>query len=164
MKKLLLLTALFICSFAIAQKTDVINRMQGSSLAEAKNLVSDLVSLNTDKYELVKEKPTKEAHLLFYLPAGLTAEQKEEAAVNAYESGIVVRLSKLENGTYKVREFYAEPKLMFSIINDVFYPAANYNDFVGATKYRNYIDSDKKYKFYFYSGDSPKSKYKFYSY
>ncbi|RTY93227.1 hypothetical protein EKM01_03770 [Flavobacterium sp. RSP46] len=164
MKNLILYIALLICSFTQAQNIALIERMQAGSLSEAKQLTSELLNLNETKLELVKEKQTKEAYILFYLPAGLTAEQKESAAVDAYESGVVVRLSKQNDNSYKLKEFYADPKLMFAIVNDVFYPMANYNDFIVSAKYRDYIDIQKKHKFYFYSGDSLTSKYRFYSY
>lgn len=164
MKNLTLYIALLICSFTQAQNIALIERMQGSSLDDSRTLASNLINTNSAKYELIKEKSAKDGFLLFYLPTGMTKEQKEEAAVNAYNDGIIVRLSKLENGNYKLREFKAEPQLMFAIVKNVFYPEVQYNDFVTNTKFRDFLNADKKYKFYFYSGESPNSKYRFYSF
>jgi hypothetical protein len=164
MKKLLLLIALFLVLILQAQDLQTINKMQSSSVTAIKTITDKLVNLTDKKFEFYKEKETTEYYLLVYIPVGLSAEQKEESRVNRYENGVVFRLSKTNIGDYKLKEFYAEPTLMFAIINSVFYPSANQSDFLTATKYRDYIDSSKGYKFYFYSGDSEKSKYRFYSY
>lgn len=164
MKKLLLLTALLIGFFAQAQDFETINKIQNGSIESLKVVTDKLVNLTSKKFEFYKEKETPEYYLLVYIPIGLTLEQKEESRVNRYENGIVFRLSKTANGQYKLKEFFAEPTIMFSIVNSVFYPVASQSNFIVDAKYRDYIDSAKGYKFHFYSGDSPKSKYRFYSY
>jgi hypothetical protein len=164
MKKLLLLAFLLIVSLVQAQDFEAINKMQNSSVATIKTLTDKLVNLTDKKFEFYKEKETAEYYLLVYIPVGLSTEQKEESRVSRYENGVIFRLSKTNMGDYKLKEFYVEPKIMFAIVNTVFYPGVDQNDFTNISKHRDYIDDIKGYKFYFYSGDSIESKYRFYSY
>lgn len=164
MKKIILLLLLLVTSFGNAQDYETIDKLENSSLITMRILTSKLTNLTTKKFEFYKEKETPEYYLLVYIPTGLSPEEKEESRVNRYENGIVFKLSKTNEGSYKLREFFAEASLMFAIVNSVFYPGANQNDFVANSKYRDFVDSSKGYKFHFYSGDSEKSKYRFYSY
>ncbi|MBP4139641.1 hypothetical protein [Flavobacterium geliluteum] len=163
MKKIILLIALQFCLVVQAQDFETINKIQNSSLADLKVITNKLVNQGNQKFELAKEKETPEYYLLAYIPVGLSADQKEESRINRYENGVVFKLSKTDQG-YKLREFQADKNIMFGFVNSVFYPGANENDFVEASKYRDYLDNTKGYKFHFYSGDSPQSKYRFYSY
>jgi hypothetical protein len=163
MKNLLLLLFLFCNLFASAQDFETINKIENSPITTIKTVTDRLANLTSKKFEFYKEKETPEYYVLVYIPTGLTAEQKEESRVNRYENGIVFKLSKTDQGLYKLKEFLAEPQLMFAIVNSVFYPGANQSEFLNNSKYRDYSDSSKGYEFYFYSGDSEKSKYRFYS-
>lgn len=164
MKKLILILCVSLSFFAKAQDFAVIDKMENSSIASIKTITENLANLTSKKFEFYKEKETPEYYLLAYIPTGLSPEQQEESRANRYENGLVFKLTKTDNGLYKLKEFFAEPPLMFAIVNSVFYPDASQSDFLNASKFRDYIDSSKGYKFYFYSGDSEKSKYRFYSY
>lgn len=164
MKKLIVLLLLLIGIAVQAQDYETINKMQGSSLESLKMITKKLVNSSSKKFELYKEKENSESYLLIYVPAGLTTAQKEESKVNSYDDGVVFKITKTEQGQYKLREFFAEPTIMFAVVNAVFYPNATFTDFVDNAKYRDYLDRTKNYKFHFYSGDSEKSKYRFYSY
>jgi len=163
MKRIIIIAFLIVTSFVNAQDFETINKIQNSSLSDLKLITNKLVNQGNQKFELAKEKETAEYYLLAYIPVGLTAEQKEEARINRYENGVVFKLSKTDQG-YKLREFFAEPSTMLSIIKTVFYPEATKDENYILPKYSSFVDESKKYKFHFYSGDSPQSKYRFYSY
>ncbi|MBS7234266.1 hypothetical protein KHA90_25045 [Flavobacterium psychroterrae] len=163
MKKILLVTFMFIVSLVNAQDFETINKLQSSSLSSLKVVTSKLANLSSEKFEFYKEKETPEYYVLVYLPIGLTVEEKEESRINRYENGIVFKLLKNEEGLYKLKEFLVNRELMYAIVNSVFYPNSNEKDFFSASNYRDYIDNTKGYKFNFYSGDSKKSKFRFYS-
>jgi len=144
-----------------AQDLSTIGKMQSMSLADAKALTNSLANSGSTKFEFYKEKETPEYYSLLYIPAGLTDAQKEEMRVNKFEDGIIFRLTKNENQTYKLREFFADPKLMAAVVSKVFYPGMTLDDFKNNSKYRDFVQQDKGYKFYFYTGEK---QYRFYSY
>lgn len=164
MRKLLFICCFLFSAVLFAQDFAIINKMQEASLQEAKDMTFHLVNLSDQKFQFFKEKETSEYYLLIYIPVGLTTLQIEESRVNRYDNGVVFKLSKHNNQKYKLLEFYAEPKLMFVIVKEVFYPDLTYNDFINTHKYSDFKNTDKKFNFYFYKGDSLKDKYRFYSF
>jgi len=163
MKTITILVLFLSFSIVKAQDFATINNMQSNSISNLKIIANRLVNLTDKKFEFYKEKETPDNYILVYLPIGLSLAQKEESRVNRYENGIIFKLAKTNQGSYKLKEFFAEPKIMFAIVNSVFYPGATQSDFLGTSKYRDYTDSAKGYNFHFYSGDSEKSNYRFYS-
>lgn len=161
MKKLLFSILALLSITVNAQDYSTINKMQSTNLTEAKALTNQLANLGSTKFELYKEKDSPEYYIMVYLPTGLSADQKEEMRVNHYDGGIVFRFSKNDNQTYKLREFYVNPDLMASIVNNVFYPGITLQEFTNNTKYRDFIKPDKQLKFYFYSAEK---QYRFYQY
>ncbi|BFM42692.1 hypothetical protein CFS9_13330 [Flavobacterium sp. CFS9] len=160
-----IVTALLLISFFVnAQDYTTIDKMQNGTLSALKEVTNKLANLSGKSFELIKEKDIGEYYLLVYLPTGLTVEQKEESRVNRYENGIIFKLLKLNSGAYKLKEFLAEPTTMFNVVKTVFYPdAIPQEDYLIQTKYRYFTDSSKGYKFFFYAGDSFRSKYTFVS-
>lgn len=149
--------------FVNAQNYQLIEKMRGTSLTDAKTLATEIVNSSNVKYEFVKDKTIQETgdYLVVFIPSGLTEQQKKELASNNYEEGIVVQFSKTPSGNYKMLEFYTDPDLMFSIVKKVFHPEASNNDFIELAKFRDFVNKDKKLKIYFYSEDE---KFRFYNY
>lgn len=164
MKNAIVITLLLLSFFVNAQDYSTINKMQSGTMNTLKEVTNKLANLSGKSFELYKEKDSGEYYLLVYLPSGLTVEQKEESRVNRYENGIIFKLLKLDSGTYKLKEFLAEPTTMFNVVKTVFYPdAIPQDDYLIQSKYTYFTDSSKGYKFFFYAGDSFKSKYTFVS-
>ncbi|MBY0488180.1 MAG: hypothetical protein K2P85_13485 [Flavobacteriaceae bacterium] len=159
MKKTILLLLFSITAFS--QDFGTIEKLQSSTLPAIKELTNSLVNSGTQKFQFLKEKESQEYYLLVYVPVGLTAVQIEESRVNRYDNGVIFRLTKNQDETYKLREFFAEPSVMYSIVEKVFYPKITLEDFTSKAGYRDFIKTDKKIRFYFYTGES---KYRFYQY
>ena len=161
MKKLIISILILLSIAADAQDYITIDKMQSTTLVNAKVLTNELVNLGSKKFEFYKEKDTSEFYIFIYIPTGLTPDQKEEIRINHYEEGVIFRLSKNNNQTYKLSEFYASPDLMTAIVNKVFYPGITLEDFTKNSKYWDFIKPDKGLKFYFYHVEN---EYRFYQY
>lgn len=164
MRKIILFFAVLFSFKSYCQDLDTMNKMRSCSKEETRFLADMVINDSGIMYEFLKDKTNSNGdYICVYIPVGLNEEQKKELAANRYNDGIIVRFSTLSNGRYCFQEFTAKPVVMFSFVKKVFYPNITFVDFSETTKYRDYIDQQRKLKFYFYSGDSQEDKYRFYN-